>query len=152
MARRSDDSVWQKLRAKMRGLENAHVRVGIFGTEAHDGHFLMVELAAVHEFGSSRAGIPERSFIRRTFKEQEHAAATVIARVAKAIVTDKITVEHGLDILGTWGADQVKRTVTQGTGVPPPLAQSTIDRKGSTRPLVDTGRLINAVTHKVVLD
>jgi hypothetical protein len=47
-------------------------------------------------------------------------------------------------------ADQRKR-ITEGEGIPPPLAESTVKEKGSSRPLVDTGQLWRALLHDVVM-
>ena len=134
------------------------VRVGVLsskgGGEEHtddDGKpsgVSMVELAAIHEFGSRKAGIPERSFIRRTFNSKRKQLAAMQVKLARAIVLRKLPVKSAYEILGQWAAAEVKKTITQ-TKIPPPLKKETIRRKKSDRPLVNTGKLLNAITHEV---
>ena len=109
----------------------------------------MVELAAIHEYGAPKAGIPERSFIRRTFNEKQKQLKSVVGKLATDVVEREKSVESALDQLGAWGAAQVKNTITRGKGVPPPNAPETVAKKGSSRPLVDTGRLVDAIQWEV---
>lgn len=144
-----DDSKWKQIVAAIATLADARVTVGVLsdGTES-DGTSLL-EIAAIHEFGAPGAGIPERSFIRSTFRDRQREAATMAERLAKAIVLRGMPVKQALGLLGAWGAAEVKRTITSGDGVPPPLKPATIARKGSSRPLVDTGRLLASITWEV---
>lgn len=149
---KSDDKVWRKLKNKIERAGSMHARVGIFsnrgGNTDHDGSTIL-EIAAVHEFGSPKNGIPERSFIRSTFDKKEKELAKVIAGLSSKVMEMKMSFDKAYDILGTWGAGQVKANVQSGPHLPPPLKPATIARKKSTRPLIDTGRMIGAVTHEV---
>jgi hypothetical protein len=73
----------------------------------------------------------------------------VCGKITKAIVLGAVDVRQGIGMLGAWGAAQVKNTITQ-TDIPPPLAPSTIAAKGSSKPLVDTGQMLNAITWEVI--
>ncbi len=46
----------------------------------------------------------------------------------------------------------IKQTITEGRSEWPPLKPETIRRKKSSRPLIDTGKLRNSITHKVEAD
>jgi hypothetical protein len=148
-----NDREWKKLKGRLDklGRTGAHVQVGVFSTAgAHaDSGVSMVEIAAVHEFGSPSANIPQRSFIRAGILESREELKKVLAKLAKGVVQDRIQVDEALQQLGLWGANAVKRKVT-GTNIPPPLATATIRRKGSSKPLVDTGQLVNSITWVVV--
>lgn len=145
-----DTKIWDRLRAKLP--EDAHVKVGVLTNAKHPGSGIsMLELAAIHEFGSPAAGIPERSFIRATFERAEVEAKlqAFAGRLAKAVVDDKLTWQQALGQLGAWATSQIKMTIKQRlTDGPEDQANrpSTIAKKGSDLPLVDTGRLINAIT------
>ena len=154
MTKNLDDAVWRTLRRKLLLASDAHVRVGVLGSKggdaAVDGGFTVVELAAVHEFGSPANGIPERSFIRRTMADKADELGKVCARLAEKVVTDKaMTVGRALDTLGAYASAQVKKTITVGRLLEP-NAPSTIAAKGSDRPLVDTGRLVQSITWQVM--
>jgi len=154
---RVDLRKWNKLRADVAKFEGAKVNVGVLaskgGNAPHDGGkgITLIELAAVHEFGSPEANVPERSFLRRTFIEQAQPFGEVCAKVAKGIVLGRFAPPQALTIIGEWGVAAVRRTITEGDGVPPPNAESTKKAKGSSRPLVDTGQLLNAVAYDVVI-
>lgn len=153
---------WDELLARAHGLARGFVKVGVLaskgGDELHStkgqqtSHDItLIEIAAIHEFGSPKAGIPERSFIRSTFLVRRvNALNNMCAKLAKAVVTQGMKPERALGLLGSWAAAEVKSTITE-IDIPPPLAQATIDAKGSSKPLVDTGQLKNAITYEVVL-
>lgn len=150
--KKSDLTAWKNLTAKLKAAEGAHVKIGVLASSGKtaDGKMSMVELAAVHEYGSPAAHIPERSFIRRTFENNRHDVERMTAKLAGQFVEGKISLARALDQLGAWGAAEVKHTIAKGPHIPPPLKQATIDRKGSDRPLVDTGRLLGSIQHEVV--
>lgn len=151
-----NDAVWQKIRKRMDVLkaEGPHVKIGVFqsaGTEP-GGDISLVELAAIHEFGSPAANIPERSFLRSTFSEgdKKKALVAVTKKLAKKLITGKITTDRALDVLGQWGVAAVKSNITTGDGIPPPNAEGTIRKKKSSRPLVEHGHLLNSITYQKV--
>ena len=158
MATKVDDRVWRELKRKIPKIDGAHVKVGVLAGKGGDAHveggppgFDLVALAATHEYGSSDGHVPERSFLRRTFDMKQEVFAAAIGKLARGLLAEKISLTKALDILGALGATEVKKTITEGEGIPPPLAASTIARKGSSRPLVDTGRMLNAITWEVFL-
>lgn len=162
------DRGWKRM---LRGVElladKSYAKVGIIGALAGGLHkpgeaLTVAEIASVHEFGTQPGvipAIPERSFIRRTFDEQREALASDAARLVALILDGKIDVEKALGILGMKLASEIKKRVTTGPEIPPPNAPSTKARKaakGNTtglppRTLVDTGRMIGAVTWAVVM-
>jgi hypothetical protein len=166
-----NDKVWRQLQARLKklGKQDAGVKVGVLDASGeHSGGISMAELAAVHEFGSrvveqdlvagregtkqpnnTTARIPARSFIRATFVKNKDELNKMVAKLAAGIVNDKIGVDKALDLLGLWGAKAIKRYIT-GTRIPPPLAVATIKRKGSSRPLVDSGQLVGSISWQVV--
>jgi len=57
--------------------------------------------------------------------------------------------ERLLRLVGAFLEGKVKLTIQQGRPEWPPLKPETIKRKGSSKPLIDTGKLMNSITHKV---
>jgi len=148
-----DAKTWEKLREKLP--TNARVRVGVLAGAGGDAKassgITMLELAAIHEFGSPAAGIPERSFIRSTFDREDVRLRLNMmgARLARAIVANKMDWTQALGMLGAWAASQIKSTIKNRLTTGPDPQENrpaTIEKKGSDLPLVDTGRLINAIT------
>lgn len=151
---------WEDVTERVNSLDRAHVKVGVLqsqgGNQIHDPEsgLTMTEIAAIHEFGSPAAGIPERSFIRSTFNVVRAAdLQALVRRLAKQVVHAQMPITQALGILGQWGAAAVKNTIrTKRTIGPEPqeLKPATIAAKGSSTPLVDTGRLLNTINYEVV--
>ncbi|WP_290597045.1 MULTISPECIES: HK97-gp10 family putative phage morphogenesis protein [unclassified Archaeoglobus] len=64
----------------------------------------------------------------------------------KALEDEK---ERILSLVGAFLEDQIKKTISHGRAEWPPLSPETIKRKGSSKPLLDTGHLRDSITHKV---
>lgn len=149
-----DDAAWKAMLERLDGLEELRVRVGVLsskggGAKHPSGDITILHLAAIHEFGSPAANIPERSFIRRTFWTSGVWLPAFQARLAKGIITGKLTAALALEILGQKCVGEVQKTIKGGEPIPPPLRPATIARKGSSRPLVDTGRLVQSIAYEV---
>lgn len=136
---------------------NSYAKVGVLADDSKGGahvddteELTEAELAGILEFGTSDGRIPERSFVRSTFDEQREVLTDMGAKLLFQIIEGKISLGNALNAMGAKLAAEIKKKVTV-EGVPPPNAESTIEAKGSDRPLVDTGRMINAVTWQLVL-
>ena len=108
-------------------------------------------LASIHEFGLGN--VPARPFIRPPFDKNRKQYLEILSTAYEKFLKGSGDRQNFLRVLGFIGqkmASDIKNYVTQGTGVPPPLSPKTIAAKGSSRPLVDTGQLLNSVTYQVV--
>lgn len=148
-----DDRVWRQLMKKLPGIGSIRVRVGYVGSAAdavHDDEsgLTNAELGIIHEFGAPAAGIPARSHIRKTFEDKIDELKGMQLKLAKLLLADKIDVDRAFNTLGAWAVSAIKTTITQGK-VEPPLKPATIARKGSSKPLIDTGQLVNSITWEV---
>lgn len=139
----------------MRMLESrtkgSHVKVGVLGANAdkdHGGGNSVVDIAMIHEFGAPAANIPERSFIRSTMVNQKGKIAAIAGKISVKVLTKNMSVPKALNILGIAAVSMIKRTITKS--VPPPLKPDTVKAKGSSKPLIDTGQLLNSITHEVI--
>lgn len=149
------DTGWKALQDRMKKLAKAgpFVKIGILSDGSHQGSDIgLVEIGAIHEFGSPSAGIPERSFIRSTFDREHDQLEKLTEKLATKVMNGEMSAEQALGLLGAWGAGQVQRTIVERltTGPEPQeLKPATIARKGSSTPLVDHGLLKAAITWKV---
>lgn len=172
------DRLQRALALNSKAAQESHVLVGVIakkgGDEAHaDSDITMIELAAIHEFGATvnlgartrvsdrkqlpatTIRIPQRSFIRSTFKRADvtREMGELCAKLTSKVIQG-MPLKQALGLLGAWGTAKVKDTINTRQTVgpdPQPNAASTIAAKGSDLPLVDTGRLINAITWLVKL-
>ncbi len=125
----------------------SHVAVGILQDENHDEHFSVVDLAMVHEYGSSNGRIPQRSFIRSTCDAKRKEHLKIMQTLQSKIVKGSITIHQALTQLGEVVSKDMVQAIN--SGIEPDLAPATIIRKNSSKPLIDTGRLKGAISHKV---
>lgn len=141
MARQSDDRVWRKIHSLVRKAHGANVRAGI-----PDGE--LAEIGLIHEFGAPGANIPERSFIRQTFRNRRSEIIALQAKISAAIMAGKIDARRAMALLGAWLAGAIKATITSD-GQFVPLASATVKAKGSSKALIDTAQMLNAITFEV---
>ena len=154
------DKGWRRLQALAKSLasDDVHVRVGVLddgraGSEVRDEGITTGQLAVAMEFGT--ATIPARSWVGLTFDRARAEVQSDMQRLLWSVVEGKITVDKALNVLGAKYSAEVKNTVTQGEQIQPPNAPSTLGRKlartregaaNGVRTLIDTGRMIGAVT------
>lgn len=138
----------------------AKITVGIHGAEgdamhgeatfAEDGalepntELTVAEVATFHEFGTRH--IPQRSFIRAWFDESVAENRALLLSQMQLAIAGKLTLEQALERCALKFEAGVRKRIR--ARIPPPLAQSTIDRKGSSTPLIDTGQLVSSIRAK----
>ena len=115
------------------------VKVGIQGG-SHD----MVDIAIYNHFGTRH--IPARPFMADC-AEQNAAQIDEAQRRVVYRVLDGANVDAMLHQLGNWYRDVQRAHIRHGNWVP--NAPATIRRKGSDRPLIDTGQLVASVGYEV---
>lgn len=111
------------------------------------GGLNMAEIAFQNEFGTKT--IPARSFMRSSFDENLTTITSILNKEYDRIIEGTSTVKYSLDLIGNIVRDMIKKKIRAITL--PPNAPSTIKMKGSSKPLIDFGQMINAVQHKVIL-
>ena len=100
--------------------------------------------AAINEYGTSK--IPQRPFMRtatsRYGKSWGSKSAKAVQSVMKGMPISQVT-----ELIGMQMKSDISSTLTNGPWTP--NAPSTIAKKGSSRPLIDTGELRASITYKV---
>lgn len=143
------DRGWSRLMQLGKQLAEApFVKVGVLGRNDSrpGGDFGNVALAIVHEFGIE---VPRRSFLRGTMTRMNAEWTKLLEQLARLLVAGKLDVPKALNLLGLRAANDVKATIQRSIGLAP-NAPATIAAKGSSRPLVDTGRLLGSVDFDAV--
>lgn len=140
------DKGYRRIMARLASTHSVSVKVGVRAaeTEAAEGGTDLVDIAMFNEFGTSR--IPERSFLRSTMDENR-------AKFGKLLEGAVIQMIDGTPPLLAYGrvgmvaTGDVQRKIRNH--VPPPNAPSTIAKKGSSTPLIDTGRLRQSIDYTI---
>lgn len=104
------------------------------------------QIASFHEFGT--VDVPERSFLRSTVDEKADEWTQLMTRVEKLVASKRMDVARALNVLGLRMVADVQKKIQNGPFAP--LADKTVKAKGSSRPLIDTGRMRQSVTYRVL--
>jgi len=140
------------LRKAMDEIGKKQGRVGFFEHSKYPDGTPVAYVASIQELHPEHA----RPFMRPTVEEQRLAWRESLLIGNKAVITGKIDVTNMLQQFGMLAAGDVRKTISQI--MDPPLAPATIAARQrrrktpgvSTKPLVDTGLLIQSVTSDVV--
>jgi hypothetical protein len=122
------------------------VHSGEGGAPSGGGGMTVGDVATVHEFGLG--DVPERSFVRNFADEVRDEATKVEAKLVGAEIRRRgSNVHEALEKFGLWLTAKMQKRIR--AGISPALDPVTIERKGSSTPLIDTGQLVSSITHKV---
>lgn len=150
---KDDRRKWDKLAKQLQEIKRTQgksAKIGVFAEQGSD----LVKYAGANEFGATikRAGttikIPERSFLRSAIDENRRRIVRFVDQQAiNLIVKQSQGIKRTLRLLGLFGVKLVKEKIVKGPFVP--NAPATIRKKGSSKPLIDKGRLFGSITFKV---
>ncbi len=105
----------------------------------------MAAIGAIHEFGSGK--IPERSFLRVPLRKGQDELKKVFVRLMPKVVSGELTMMQALESVGAKAASIPQEAIA--AGIAPANSPVTIARKGSSRPLIDTGAMRQAITYVI---
>lgn len=147
-------------------LATTRVMVGVPEDEAsrQDGAMTNAALAYIHDNGAPEANIPARPFMRPGIARAQADIANYHKAAGELVFHGKPeAARKALMAAGQAAVNSIRATISEG--IPPPLAQATVDRrrirsKGSkyrrkatgpadVTPLVDTGQMRNAITYVI---
>jgi len=146
------DLGFAKVMTDLKALANKEIKIGIQGDaeyEEKDGKkrkksVSVLDVAVWNEFGTSN--IPSRPFIRQTFELDSEEVYQQMAKVVEAVGLG-VNVHQALSLVGQWYEGKMKHTLTT---FPWKLnAASTIKRKKSSNPLIDTEQLRSSIRYEV---
>lgn len=118
---------------------------GMGGTPPPASTMTLATLGYIHEYGTRT--IPARPWLTQGLAASDPSA--LMRRAAKEVLDGKRTAAQALERAGMAATAAVQKTIT--AGLEPALKPATIARKGSSKPLVDSGRLRGAITYKVIM-
>jgi hypothetical protein len=131
-----------KNRAVFVGLPSEKVGGEIYGNKKNPQTIMTI--GAIHEYGAGDN--PKRSYLRTPFIMHKKKINEFIANQFEKTTNGK-SVDDALNLVGAFCRNiSVKAFSTKGYGQWEDLEPETIRRKGSSKPLIDTGTLRNAIT------
>ena len=151
------DMGWNKIKKETAIFQGSSVLIGfqegsvtkeqVKGQREKKGNQSMPEIAAQNEFGTKI--IPARPFMRTSFDENIGKIQKIITIQYGKVLDGKQDAELALLGVGLFVSGLIKLKIRSIQS--PPLSRRTIEAKGSSKPLIDFGQMIQSVREKVVL-
>lgn len=91
--------------------------------------------------------IPERSFLRSSHDEKAEAVLKGCERALGLVTAGKMSVEQYFDMVGRDYVSMVKDYIVELNS--PPNHPYTVEKKGSSNPLVSSGDLVESISYRV---
>lgn len=134
------------LASAINSISKKSVYIGVIGDNAgREGELNNAQLMAIHEFGT--ANIPERAPIRKTMAKNGEGYGAKFEKAIMGVLEGRTDADLILNRIGAQVAGDIVGEIQ--AGVDPELSPSTIKRKGSDRPLIDTGELVQSISYEV---
>lgn len=151
-------SIEKKLNRFISQLSDTEIKVGWFESSKYENGTSVASVALVQEFGSPKDNIPPRPFMRTTIKKEEKNWDKLINVSSKEALNGNLTGNKFAERLGLIVSGHIKKSIRDVQE--PPLKESTIRNRVSrrankklvgnlTKPLIDTGIMINTLTYVV---
>lgn len=149
---RETDKQLQAVQKSIKELKKTDVLVGIpqekAGREQND--ITNAELLYIHTNGSPANNIPPRPVVEPAIQDSKEEIGTLLKEaILKALEGDTGGAMAGMERAGTQGENAVKGWFTNPKNGWAENAESTKKKKGSSKPLIDTGQLRKSITHVV---
>ena len=125
---------------ELKKMTDMEIQVGFQSDQKYEDGTSIAQVAAVNEFGAS--DIPERPFMRQSFENHE-GELQAACDAAQRLVSSGGSAEQALQQIGVVAKGLVQDEIVNGGFAP--NAESTIKKKGSEQPLIDTGTMRQSV-------
>lgn len=135
----------QELADRLRAAANSRVKVGVPSGPTEQDGTSMALVAATVEFGKENQ--PERPFLRGGVRESLPQVRSLAAHDLAAVAEGRQTIAVALERAGAVAVGSVKKYMTGDHFAP--NAPSTIAKKGSEQPTIDTAALRGSITSVV---
>lgn len=152
---KDEDFGWRRIESELKKLDGLEVAVGfqegsetkkeVKGQREKQGGISMPQIAAENEFGTKTT--PARPFMSTAFDENKVKLNQDLIKLYDKITQGRITATKALNIIGVELVGMIQQKIRQIQT--PPNAPFTIKQKGSSKPLIDFGQMIQSVTSKV---
>ena len=157
ITRRTQGSIVQ-LRQFIEQAEKTTLTVGFHESAKYADGTPVAYVAAIQEFGVA-GKIPPRPFMRPTIAAKRQEFLDLLGKGSKAALRGQFTLVQVFDQVGLKVAGEIRRTISKITS--PALDPDTVKARqrkyasnqqlvgGLTKPLVESGRMQDSVTHEV---
>lgn len=163
-----EDTGWNEIVRDVKQLKNKAVNAGLFGQGNPDVN--LAYRGAIQEYGveinvtekmrnylktiglflkaeTTKITIPPRPFTRQAFDKNIQKMSNNIQRWFTLMIENKISSRKFLELIGVMNQGYIRQSIVQGKWKENhPI---TIQQKGSSRPLISSGEMMQGVTYKI---
>jgi HK97 gp10 family phage protein len=133
------------IKKEIKKLKGSYTEIGLFGNGG-DASINLAERASIHEYGTRSGKIPSRPFMRNAFDNNKKQLKKFIIAEYSKLLDRRRKAKSVLKKIGAFMEGKQKDSILLGSFVE--LKPQTVSRKGSTKPLVDTGNMVGSIQHK----
>lgn len=152
----SNDGRFAQWLSAVREIGRSEVAIGLLSAKAAASHgdgVTNVDVGTWMEFGTltpdGRVHVPARPFLRSTLDTRKPKILQFAATRIRRSLQGKATPATALGEIGAFVVGQVQTRIASNDPPFTALADSTTERKGSTKPLIDSGQLRSSITYEV---
>lgn len=145
------DRGWNKITKEISKMKVSTVKVGVLSAAGNysqeGGAQNLADVAIQNEFGVPSKRIPPRPFMAQSADQHRTEALQRLEKGTSEIFAGKSNVVNVLSKIGVWFVGKVREQFTKGNFKP--NTAFTVAKKGSSTPLIDTGRLRQSIQHEL---
>ena len=148
--KKNDNSLFVAYEKNLQQFKDSVVKAGILakdGSENHSEGITVFQIGMIHEFGVPEKNIPRRSFIRVPIENNIKEITKLIENNHKLVSENVMSAEVALNRIGIKAQNTIKESFRNNDWKA--NSRATVKRKGSSRPLIDTGQLIGSISYIV---
>ena len=145
--KKNDNSLFVAYEKNLQQFKDSVVKAGILakdGSENHSEGITVFQIGMIHEFEKKKKNIPRRSFIRVPIENNIKEITKLIENNHKLVSENAMSAKVALDRIGIKAQNTIKESFRNNDWKA--NSRATVKRKGSSRPLIDTGQLIGSIS------
>lgn len=147
MAVQDHDLGFRKIVSGLKDLDSVEIVVGVLRNAGKEKNGTdLVEVAAYNEFGTKH--IPSRPFIRIASDEHGDEWQDLSEQCVDAIIAGSMGKNQVLNLIGSKAKADIQKVIGDKSKLAP-NSDATVLRKGSSAPLIDTGRLRQSINYRI---
>lgn len=148
--KKNDNSLFVAYEKNLQQFKDSVVKAGILAKDGSNNHsegITVFQIGMIHEFGVPEKNIPRRSFIRVPIENNIKEITKLIENNHKLVSENSMSAKVALDRIGLKAQNTIKKSFRDNDWKA--NSRATVKRKGSSRPLIDTGQLVGSISYIV---
>lgn len=135
---------------KARNKEDSFVTIGLHKDATYPDGTSVGEVAFYNEYGTK--SIPARPFLQLTLLTYMKEFEELHKKLLNKLLNGKANIETILKSLGFRIQAKIQNTIKQASSWADPNSASTLTRKSTGRPLIDSGTMLNSVGYQITVE